>query len=148
MGKVVFRVLRGPMAEDDSRKDPVPSQVGENRKKYNIQKNAHLGSGHFGDVYMGQHVTTGKKVAVKLEHRSGSIARREWEVMKAMDGDGAPKVYYTGMQGRYYVMVMDLLGPTLQRILESKPSRHLGFETVMTVGVSMKRPFPPQDPQR
>jgi len=123
------------MADEDNRKDPVPSAVGEGRRKYNIMRAAHLGSGHFGDVYMGQHNTSKLKVAVKLEHRSGSIARREWEVMRAMDGDGAPKVYYTGMHGRYYVMVMDLLGPTLQRILEGRPSRHLSWETVSIVGV-------------
>ena len=124
------------MTEDDSRKDPVPAQVGDNRKRYNIIKTAHLGSGHFGDVFMGQHYATNKEVAVKLEHRSGSIARREWDVMRAMDGDGSPKVHYTGTQGRYYVMVMDLLGPTLQRLLESRPSKHLSFDTVMTIGVS------------
>mmetsp|Transcript_13277 Transcript_13277/g.52991 ORF Transcript_13277/g.52991 Transcript_13277/m.52991 type:complete len:194 (+) Transcript_13277:133-714(+) len=121
------------MAEDDSRKDPVPTQVGDGRNRYEIIRTAHLGSGHFGDVYMGQHYTSRKKVAVKLEHRSGSIARREWEVMRAMDGNGAPRVYYTGMHGRYYVMVMDLLGPTLQRLLES--SRQLRFHQVMVIGV-------------
>mmetsp|Transcript_13282 Transcript_13282/g.53001 ORF Transcript_13282/g.53001 Transcript_13282/m.53001 type:complete len:265 (+) Transcript_13282:133-927(+) len=120
------------MAEDDSRKDPVPTQVGDGRNRYEIIRTAHLGSGHFGDVYMGQHYTSRKKVAVKLEHRSGSIARREWEVMRAMDGNGAPRVYYTGMHGRYYVMVMDLLGPTLQRLLES--SRQLRFHQVMVIG--------------
>uniref|UniRef100_A0A7S2ZCT3 non-specific serine/threonine protein kinase n=1 Tax=Rhodosorus marinus TaxID=101924 RepID=A0A7S2ZCT3_9RHOD len=122
------------MAEDDSRKDPVPPQVGDGRNRYEIIRTAHLGSGHFGDVYMGQHYTSREKVAVKLEHRSGSIARREWEVMSAMDGNGAPRVHYTGMHGRYYVMVMDLLGPTLQRLLESKPNRHLSFDQVMIIG--------------
>mmetsp|Transcript_13783 Transcript_13783/g.23502 ORF Transcript_13783/g.23502 Transcript_13783/m.23502 type:complete len:499 (+) Transcript_13783:141-1637(+) len=124
------------MAEDEPhRKDPVPNQVGDGRKKYTIIRTGHLGSGHFGDVYQGQHVTTGKKVAVKLEHRSGSIARREWEVMRAMDGDGVPAVYYTGMHGRYYVMVMDLLGPTLQRILEQKSNRHLPWDMVSIIGM-------------
>lgn len=122
------------MTDDYSRKDSVPSQVGEGSRRYNICKNAHLGSGHFGDVYLGQHYTSGHKVAVKLEHRSGSIARREWEVMKCMEGDGAPRVYFTGHQGRYYVMVMDLLGPTLQRLLESRPSRRLNWETVSVIG--------------
>ncbi len=122
------------MTDDDSRKDPVPSQVGDGNRRYNISKSGHLGSGHFGDVYLGHHYQTGQKVAVKLEHRSGSIARREWEVMRCMDGDGAPKVYYTGHHGRYYVMVMDLLGATLQRLLESRPSRRLTWDTVSVIG--------------
>jgi serine/threonine protein kinase len=34
-------------------------------KKYRLAKK--LGSGSFGDIYLGQHVTTGDEVAVKLE---------------------------------------------------------------------------------
>ena len=121
---------------DDERKDPVPSKMGEGLRRYNVIKTCHLGSGHFGDVYMGTLFTTGKKVAIKLEHRSGSIARREWDVMKQMQGSGVPKVYYTGHYGRYYVMVMDILGPTLQRLLESRPNRKLPWDTVCVIGVS------------
>lgn len=122
------------MTDDESRKDPVPPQVGEGTRRFNVMKTAHLGSGHFGDVYMGEKVSTGEKVAIKFEHRSGSIARREWEVMKCMNGDGVPRVHYTGHVGRYYVMVMDLLGPTLQRLLESRPARGLSWEIVAIIG--------------
>lgn len=122
------------MIDDESRKDPVPDQVGDGFRRYAVMKNAHLGSGHFGDVYMGEHMTSGQKVAIKLEHRSGSIARREWEVMRCMNGDGVPMVHYTGHHGRYYVMVMDLLGATLQRLLESRPPRTLTWDTVAVIG--------------
>lgn len=122
------------MTDDESRKDPVPSQVGDGNRRYYVIKSGHLGSGHFGDVYMGEHYSSKEKVAIKLEHRSGSIARREWEVMRYMNGDGAPRVHYTGHHGRYYVMVMDLLGPTLQRLLESRPPRGLSWDTVAVIG--------------
>lgn len=122
------------MTDDESRKDPVPFFVGEGLRRFKVIKSAHLGSGHFGDVYMGENVQTGEKVAIKLEHRSGSIARREWDVMRCMNGDGAPRVHYTGHLGRYYIMVMDLLGPTLQRLLESRPSRGLPWDTVTVIG--------------
>ena len=122
------------MTDDEPRKDPVPSLVGDGSRIFNVYKSRHLGSGHFGDVYMGEHALTGRRVAIKLEHRSGSIARREWEVMRCMNGDGAPKVHYTGHHGRYYVMVMDLLGPTLQRLLESRPPRGLSWNTVAVIG--------------
>ena len=68
-----------------------------------------VGSSHFGDVYLGTHFQTGQKESVKLEHGSDSTAHREWEVLKCMDGDGAPRMYYTGHQGSYYVMCMELL---------------------------------------
>lgn len=54
--------------------------------------------------------------------------------MRFMNGDGAPRVHYTGHHGRYYVMVMDLLGPTLQRLLESRPPRGLSWDTVAVIG--------------
>lgn len=122
------------MTDEERTKDPVPTTVGDGTRRYTVLKNEHLGSGHFGDVYAAVHNKTGKKVAVKLEHRSGSIARREWEVLRALEGDGAPVVHYTGTHGRYYVLVMDLLGPTLQRLLESRPSRRLTWDTVSVIG--------------
>eukprot|EP00171_Calliarthron_tuberculosum_P020719 IDg20719t1 len=63
------------MPDDDPAKDPVPTQVGSGALTYDIIKTTHLGSGHFGDVYMGKHSQTGQKVAVKLEHLSASTAK-------------------------------------------------------------------------
>lgn len=122
------------MSDDDSRKDPVPNTVGEGGNRFDVVKSGHLGSGHFGDVYLAINQQTGMKVAVKLEHRSGSIALREWEVMRSMQGDGAPQVFYTGRHGRYYVMVMELLGATLQRLLESRQTKRLPWDTVAVIG--------------
>lgn len=124
----------GDMSDDDSyHKDPVPSSVGEGSRTYYIDKSK-IGSGHFGDVYRGTHRSTGKRVAIKLEHRSASIALREREVYRCLAGDGAPKVYYTGRHGSYYVLVMDLLGCTLQTLLESSPNRRLPWDVVSAVG--------------
>eukprot|EP00871_Galdieria_phlegrea_P001222 jgi/Galph1/20/GphlegSOOS_G4775.1 len=120
--------------EDGHTKDPVPDVVGDGKRRFRVEKTRHLGSGHFGDVYEGVQLSTGKPVAVKLEHRSGSIARKEWEVMRALSGEGTPYVYYTGVAGRYYVMVMDLLGATLQKILETRPSRRLPWDMVSKIG--------------
>lgn len=127
------------MADDEAGKDAVPSIVGEGLRRYKILKSAHLGSGYFGDVYMGEHFTSGEKVAIKLDHRSGSIARTEWELMRCMNGDGVPKVHYTGYHGRYCVMIMDLLGPNLQRLLESRTVRGLCWDMVAGIGSNCVR---------
>lgn len=124
------------MTADETRKGPLPSHVGEDSRRFKVIRDEHLGSGSFGDVYMGKCVSNGEKVAIKLDHRSGSIARNEWEVMKRMDGDGTPKVHYTGYSGSYFVMVMELLGPTLQCLLESRTCSPpgLSWNTVSTIG--------------
>eukprot|EP00898_Chlorokybus_atmophyticus_P005694 jgi/Chlat1/6125/Chrsp409S09028 len=58
------------------------------------------------------------QVALKFEHRSSKGCNYgppyEWSVYNALGGSyGVPKVHYKGRQGEYYVMVMDMLGPSL-----------------------------------
>lgn len=61
------------------------------------------------------------QVALKFEHRSSKGCNYgppyEWSVYNAFSSLGGilgvPKVHYKGRQGEYYVMVMDLLGPSL-----------------------------------
>ena len=60
-------------------------------------------------------------MALKLEHRSSKGCNYgppyEWSVYNAFSSlggiMGVPKVHFKGRQGEYYVMVMDLLGPSL-----------------------------------
>ena len=91
-----------------------------------------LGKGGFGQVYVGtrlnssgdaKHATgsNAHQVALKFEHRSSKGCNYgppyEWSVYNAFSTLGGilgvPKVHYKGRQGEYYVMVMDLLGPSL-----------------------------------
>ena len=92
-----------------------------------------LGKGGFGQVYVGRRVTSSgtrgettgnansNQVALKFEHRSSKGCNYgppyEWSVYNAFSTLGGilgvPKVHFKGRQGEYYVMVMDLLGPSL-----------------------------------
>lgn len=85
-----------------------------------------LGKGGFGQVYCGKRATATKEkegananlVALKLEHRSSKGCNYgppyEWSVYGALGNiAGIPKVHYKGRQGDYYIMVMDMLGPSL-----------------------------------
>eukprot|EP00958_Prasinococcus_capsulatus_P015012 scaffold1590_cov417-Prasinococcus_capsulatus_cf.AAC.17 len=85
-----------------------------------------LGKGGFGQVYVGQRTSgsterTGinaKEVALKFEHRSSKGCNYgppyEWSVYSTLGGcHGIPKVHYKGRQLEFYVMVMDMLGPSL-----------------------------------
>jgi len=88
-------------------------------KKINDQYTlkAKLGSGAFGEVYLGKDEQTGGEFAVKLEPVQAKHPQvmHEAKLYKLLeDGLGTPKVHWIGVEGDYSAMVMDLLGPSLE----------------------------------
>lgn len=76
-----------------------------------------IGSGSFGDIYLGTNITTGEEVAIKLEcvktkHPQLHIESRFYKSMQG--GVGIPQLKWCGTEGDYNVMVMQLLGPSLE----------------------------------
>lgn len=76
-----------------------------------------IGSGSFGDIYMGTNITTGEEVAIKLEgvktkHPQLHIESKFYKMMHG--GVGIPNIKWCGSEGDYNVMVMELLGPSLE----------------------------------
>jgi len=76
-----------------------------------------LGGGAFCDIYIGTNVQSGEEVAIKFERITSKYPQLTYEakVYKALAGGvGIPSVHWHGVQGFYNVMVMDLLGPSLE----------------------------------
>ncbi|KAJ6846982.1 casein kinase 1-like protein HD16 [Iris pallida] len=118
-------------ADDDTNATPVPErvQVG-NSPVYKIVRK--LGKGGFGQVHVGRRVNGGNErtgpdaleVALKFEHRSSKGCNygppSEWQVYSTLNGCyGIPSVHYKGRQGDYYILVMDMLGPSLWDVWNS-----------------------------
>ncbi|KAF3781841.1 Casein kinase I [Nymphaea thermarum] len=112
--------------EDEGSTAPFPERVQVGGSPvYKVERK--LGKGGFGQVFVGRRVSGGNErstgsgaleVALKFEHRSSKGCNfgppYEWQVYNALGGShGVPKVHYKGKQGDYYVMVMDMLGPSL-----------------------------------
>eukprot|EP00890_Picochlorum_soloecismus_P003283 jgi/Picsp_1/3956/NSC_01468-R1_protein len=111
--------------EGDASATPVPEKVQVGGSPvYIVDKK--LGKGGFGQVYLGKRAQSTKdkdgananQVALKLEHRSSKGCNYgppyEWSVYGALGNvSGVPKVHYKGRQGDYYIIVMDILGPSL-----------------------------------
>jgi len=96
----------------------IPQIIGEG----GFFRSCKVGSGVFGDVYSGTDANTGKEVALKFEPVAAKYPQVLWEAeMYAMlNGQvGFPEVYMNGQEGLYNVIVMDLLGPSLEELLQS-----------------------------
>mmetsp|Transcript_34814 Transcript_34814/g.81278 ORF Transcript_34814/g.81278 Transcript_34814/m.81278 type:complete len:332 (-) Transcript_34814:94-1089(-) len=80
-----------------------------------------IGSGSFGEVYLGTNVQTRQEVAIKLEPVATSHPQLQYEakLYKLLAGGvGIPNLHWYGVEGDYNVMVIDLLGPSLEDLFQ------------------------------
>lgn len=86
-----------------------------------------------GTVFLGVHTVAGKEVAIKLEPAiaRNSPLKQESKVYKTlMGGPGVPWIMWSGKHGDYNVMVIDLLGPSLEDLFKMC-NRHFTLKTVL-----------------
>jgi len=110
-------------------------EVGESPNKTRLVER--LGSGSFGDVYLGV-TDNSRKVAVKVELSSCPSTNRcllyEGDVYRKLSGcPGIAKVTWFGMHGSdYSMLVMDLLGPTLYSVW-SQLGQRFSMKTLLMI---------------
>eukprot|EP01107_Rhizomastix_libera_P016302 TRINITY_DN668_c3_g1_i1.p1 TRINITY_DN668_c3_g1~~TRINITY_DN668_c3_g1_i1.p1 ORF type:complete len:698 (+),score=157.38 TRINITY_DN668_c3_g1_i1:24-2117(+) len=100
-----------------------------------------IGSGSFGSIYVAKNSTDGKEYAIKLEHSKSKHTQlfSEYKIYKIMQGGkGIPQVYQYGAVGEYNVMVMDLLGHSLEDLF-NRCKRRFSLKTTLLLGVHMIR---------
>lgn len=83
-----------------------------------FQRGRLIGSGSFGHVYSGTNLQTGEQVAMKVEPLASKM-HLEASLTKRFAGEeGIPKVHWYGVEGNKKVMVMNLLGPSLEQMFD------------------------------
>uniref|UniRef100_A0A8C5KNP8 Casein kinase I isoform alpha n=1 Tax=Jaculus jaculus TaxID=51337 RepID=A0A8C5KNP8_JACJA len=98
-----------------------------------------IGSGSFGDIYLATHITNGEEVAVKLESQKARHPQLLYEskLYKILQGGvGIPHMRWYGQEKDYNVLVMDLLGPSLE-VLFNFCSRRFTMKTVLMLADQM-----------
>ncbi|CAL0327880.1 unnamed protein product [Lupinus luteus] len=98
-----------------------------------------IGSGSFGEIYLGTNVQTNEEVAIKLENVKTKYPQLLYESKLyriLQGGTGIPNVKWFGVEGDYNVLVMDLLGPSLEDLFNFC-SRKLSLKTVLMLADQM-----------
>ncbi|KAF7814090.1 casein kinase 1-like protein 2 [Senna tora] len=98
-----------------------------------------IGSGSFGEIYLGTNIQTNEEVAIKLENVKTKHPQLLYEskLYKILQGGtGIPNVRWFGVEGDYNVLVMDLLGPSLEDLFNFC-GRKLSLKTVLMLADQM-----------
>ncbi|XP_065772799.1 casein kinase I-like [Muntiacus reevesi] len=98
-----------------------------------------IGCGSFGDVYLAIDLTNQEEVAVKLESQDASQPRLvyEKELYNVLQGGvGIPQIRWSGQDADSNVLVMDLLGPSLEDLFNFC-SRKFTMKTVLMLADQM-----------
>ncbi|XP_028751497.1 casein kinase 1-like protein 12 [Neltuma alba] len=98
-----------------------------------------IGSGSFGEIYLGTNIQTNEEVAIKLEnvktkHPQLLYESKLYRILQG--GTGIPNVRWFGVEGDYNVLVIDLLGPSLEDLFNFC-SRKLSLKTVLMLADQM-----------
>lgn len=97
-----------------------------------------LGGGAFGDIYAGKDTVHGTPVAIKLEEKGVKYPQLYYEsrIYHAMrDVEGIPRLLYSGEEGNFNVMVVEMLGEDMEERRHQSPYGRLPLADVINVGI-------------
>lgn len=100
-----------------------------------------IGHGSFGEIHLGIDRRTGEEVAIKIEKADTKHPqlRLEADLLRKLshgNPNGIPKVKYDGSEGKFNVMVMELLGPSLEDLFNFC-GRKFSLKTVLMLADQM-----------
>jgi serine/threonine protein kinase len=131
----------------DNKTKPNQSLNIQNPNDYEIKIGEHfklnakkkLGSGAFGEIYYGTNSKIGSEVAIKLEPIKSKNPQLLYEsklYLSVTGGVGIPNIHWCGTQGNYNIMIIDLLGPSLEDLF-NYCKRKFSVKTVTLIGEQM-----------
>ncbi|EDO15445.1 hypothetical protein Kpol_1027p20 [Vanderwaltozyma polyspora DSM 70294] len=98
-----------------------------------------IGEGSFGVLFEGTNMINGLAVAIKFEPRKTEAPqlKDEYRTYKILQGTpGVPSAYYFGQEGLHNILVIDLLGPSLEDLFDWC-GRRFSVKSVVQVAVQM-----------
>ncbi|KAI8882687.1 kinase-like protein [Backusella circina FSU 941] len=98
-----------------------------------------IGEGSFGIIHEGINLMNNQQVAIKFESRKSDAPqlRDEYRTYKILAGtSGIPTAYYFGQEGLHSILVIDILGPSLEDLFDVC-SRKFSIKTVAMLAKQM-----------
>ena len=96
-----------------------------------------LGEGSFGSIYMAEY--NNQYYAIKLEERKmgHNLLENEAYIMGHLRGPGLPLVKSYGYSNKHNILVMELMGKSLEDIFEKFEKKKMSIRCVCNIGYQM-----------
>ena len=103
-----------------------------------IQKSK-IGSGSFGEIFLGLNESNNESVAIKVEKANTKYPQLydEFKMYKSIPShQGVPNIYWFGQVGNFNIMIMEILGASLEKLF-NKCHRKFTLKTVLMLGIQL-----------
>ena len=110
------------------------------KNQYSFKSTDRLGGGSFGQIFKGINLKTKEEVAIKIESKNIETPQllHESKILKILkDNEGFPKVYLLTPLDDVLIMVMELLGDNLQKLLKNTPEQKFSLKTTLMLGIQI-----------
>jgi len=98
-----------------------------------------IGMGSFGEIYLGVDIRTNERIAIKVENRTTKYPQlmEEYQVYRAVaKGVGVPAAIWCGSNSNVHIMVMELLGDSLET-LYNLCNRKFSLKTITMLAIQL-----------
>jgi serine/threonine protein kinase len=105
--------------------------------KYNLTKK--IGKGAFGSIYEAKSISSQKLYAIKIEKIKDDsfLLEEEALILSYLNCNRIPKVKSFGYSGNYMILVMELLGKSLDKILNELPKKKLSIRCTCNIAYQL-----------
>ena len=98
-----------------------------------------LGKGSFGELFSGYNHKSNEEVAIKLEplNTYKPVLCYEAKIYEKLEGmPGIPTIHFFGVEGDFFVLVMDILGPNIEELWNFCRQK-FSMKTICWMGANM-----------
>ena len=120
--------------------NPLKIQEIKINNQYSFKSNDRLGSGSFGQIFKGMNIKTKEEVAIKIESTNIETPQllHEYKILKNFQNiKGFPQIFLFTPLDDTLVMIMELLGDNLEKIMQLQKNKKFTYKTVLMIAIQI-----------